>query len=94
MCCILPPEMHQYQTVGVPVPSCEVKLVDGASCHLTFSLFERVTDGRCAPPPTSAVEEAGYKSSNPTPEGEIWIRGPSVTKGYCASLLPSSLPHP
>ncbi|GAA5934830.1 hypothetical protein JCM3775_001645 [Rhodotorula graminis] len=56
MCCILPPEMHQYQTVGVPVPSCEVKLVD--------------------------VEEAGYKSSNPTPEGEIWIRGPSVTKGY------------
>ncbi|GAA5825193.1 hypothetical protein JCM3770_002345 [Rhodotorula araucariae] len=56
MCCLLPPEMHQYSTVGVPVPSCEIKLVD--------------------------VEEAGYKSSNPHPEGEIWIRGPSVTKGY------------
>lgn len=41
MCCILPPEMHQYQTVGVPVPSCEVKLVDGASCHLTSSLSLR-----------------------------------------------------
>lgn len=30
MLCLLPPEMHQYGTVGVPVPSIEVKLVDGA----------------------------------------------------------------
>ncbi|KWU43352.1 acetyl-CoA synthetase-like protein [Rhodotorula sp. JG-1b] len=56
MLCLLPPEMHQYGVVGVPVPSCEVKLVD--------------------------VEEAGYKSTNTPPQGEIWIRGPSVTKGY------------
>ncbi|POY76845.1 hypothetical protein BMF94_0097 [Rhodotorula taiwanensis] len=56
MLCLLPPEMHQYGTVGVPVPSCEVKLVD--------------------------VEEAGYRSTNNPPQGEIWIRGPSVTKGY------------
>nr|BBE10601.1 long-chain acyl-CoA synthetase [Rhodotorula toruloides] len=56
MCCLLPPEMHQYSTVGVPVPSCEIKLVD--------------------------VEEAGYKATNDPPQGEIWIRGPSVTKGY------------
>ncbi|GAA6014725.1 hypothetical protein JCM8202_001640 [Rhodotorula sphaerocarpa] len=56
MLCLLPPEMHQYGTVGVPVPSIEVKLVD--------------------------VEEAGYRSTNNPPQGEIWIRGPSVTKGY------------
>ncbi|GAA5904425.1 hypothetical protein JCM6882_008906 [Rhodosporidiobolus microsporus] len=57
MCCLLPPEFHQYHTVGCPVPSNEIKLVD--------------------------VEEAGYKSTNtPNPQGEIWIRGPSVTKGY------------
>ncbi|GAA5969832.1 hypothetical protein JCM11641_008054 [Rhodosporidiobolus odoratus] len=56
MCCLLPPEFHQYGTVGCPVPSCEIKLVD--------------------------VEEAGYKSTNTPPQGEIWIRGPSVTKGY------------
>ncbi|GAA5852553.1 hypothetical protein JCM8547_002540 [Rhodosporidiobolus lusitaniae] len=56
MCCLLPPEFHQYQTVGCPVPSCEIKLVD--------------------------VEDAGYRSTNTPPQGEIWIRGPSVTKGY------------
>lgn len=28
MCSILPPEMMAYNTVGVPVPSCEVKLMD------------------------------------------------------------------
>ncbi|PRQ72993.1 hypothetical protein AAT19DRAFT_15746 [Rhodotorula toruloides] len=56
MCCILPSEMHQSSTVGVPVPSCEIKLVD--------------------------VQEAGYKATNDPPQGEIWIRGPSVTKGY------------
>ncbi|BGP14781.1 hypothetical protein JCM10213_001852 [Rhodosporidiobolus nylandii] len=56
MCCLLPPEFHAYHTVGCPVPSCEIKLVD--------------------------VEDAGYKSTNTPPQGEIWIRGPSVTKGY------------
>ncbi|GAA6027858.1 hypothetical protein JCM8097_001751 [Rhodosporidiobolus ruineniae] len=56
MCCLLPPEFHQYGVVGCPVPSNEIKLVD--------------------------VEDAGYKSTNNPPQGEIWIRGPSVTKGY------------
>lgn len=59
MCAILPPDFHQYGSVGVPVPSCEIKLVD--------------------------VEEANYFSSNTVPQGEVLIRGPSVTKGYCAS---------
>lgn len=60
MCAILPPDFHQYGTVGVPVPSCEIKLVD--------------------------VPEANYFASNNPPQGEVLIRGPSVTKGYCASF--------
>ncbi|KAF5376689.1 hypothetical protein D9615_007840 [Tricholomella constricta] len=56
MCAILPPEMMRFDSVGVPVPSVEVKLRD--------------------------VEEAGYLSSNNPPQGEVCIRGPSVTSGY------------
>jgi len=29
-----------------------------------------------------SVPDAGYLSTNNPPQGEIWIRGPSVTKGY------------
>lgn len=28
ICAILPPELHQYNTVGVPVPSVEIKFLD------------------------------------------------------------------
>ncbi|KAG5643653.1 hypothetical protein DXG03_000533 [Asterophora parasitica] len=56
MCAILPPELMRYDSVGVPVPSIEVKLRD--------------------------VAEAGYLSSNNPPQGEVCIRGPSVTSGY------------
>ncbi|KAG2105453.1 uncharacterized protein F5147DRAFT_240678 [Suillus discolor] len=56
MCAILPPELMQYRSVGLPVPSAEIKLRD--------------------------VPEAGYKSTNNPPQGEVCIRGPSVTKGY------------
>ena len=56
MCAILPPELLQFGSVGVPVPSLEVKLID--------------------------CPEMGYTSKNNPPQGEICIRGPSVTKGY------------
>lgn len=67
MCAILPPDFHQYGTVGVPVPSCEIKLVD--------------------------VPDANYFATNNPPQGEVLIRGPSVTKGYCASLPPFPSPR-
>lgn len=57
MCTILPPDFMQFGSVGVPVPSCEIKLVD--------------------------CPEANYFSSTVPPKGEIWIRGNSVTDGYC-----------
>ncbi|KAK2465148.1 hypothetical protein APHAL10511_002840 [Amanita phalloides] len=56
MCAILPPELMQCGSVGLPVPSIEVKLLD--------------------------VPEAGYLSSNNPSQGEVCIRGNSVTKGY------------
>jgi len=56
MCAILPPELMQYGSVGLPVPCIEIKLID--------------------------VLEAGYKATGNPPQGEVCIRGPSVTKGY------------
>lgn len=56
MCAIVPPEFMQYNTVGLPVPSIEIKLLD--------------------------VPDAGYRATNNPPQGEVCIRGPSVTKGY------------
>jgi hypothetical protein len=56
MCAVLPPELMRYDSVGLPMPSIEIKLLD--------------------------VPEAGYKSTNELPQGEVCIRGPSVTKGY------------
>ncbi|KAJ9091805.1 hypothetical protein QFC20_007535 [Naganishia adeliensis] len=56
MCAILTPEFFQLGSVGVIVPSLEVKLQD--------------------------YPEAGYLTSNNPPQGEVWLRGGSVTKGY------------
>lgn len=56
MCAVLHPDYYGYGTVGLPMPSVEVKLVD--------------------------VEDAKYFTTNNPPQGEIWIRGNSVFKGY------------
>ncbi|CAL1698511.1 unnamed protein product [Somion occarium] len=56
MCAILPPELFSYGSVGLPMPSIEVKLLD--------------------------VPASGYISTNHPPQGEVLIRGPSVTEGY------------
>lgn len=56
MCAILTPEFYQTNSIGVIVPSLEVKL--------------------------ESYPEAGYLTTNNPPQGEIWLRGGSVTKGY------------
>ncbi|KAI0062964.1 long-chain-fatty-acid-CoA-ligase [Artomyces pyxidatus] len=56
MAAILPPEVMQWGSVGLPSPSVEIKFLD--------------------------VPEAGYRSTNDPPQGEVLIRGPSVTSGY------------
>ncbi|TFK19544.1 long-chain-fatty-acid-CoA-ligase [Coprinopsis marcescibilis] len=53
---ILPPELMRYDSVGLPAPSIEIKLLD--------------------------VADAGYFSTNEPPQGEIVLRGNSITKGY------------
>lgn len=56
MCALMTPEFFCYGSVGCPMPSVEVRLVD--------------------------VPEAGYFANKNPAQGEVWIRGPSVTQGY------------
>lgn len=56
MCAVSIPRFFLYNSVGCPMSSVEVRLVD--------------------------VPEAGYYANGQPEQGEVWIRGPSVTKGY------------
>ncbi|CCM04102.1 uncharacterized protein FIBRA_06262 [Fibroporia radiculosa] len=56
MSAVFPPEFSGLGSVGLPVPSMEIKLVD--------------------------VPEANYFASNNPQQGEIWVRGASLIKGY------------
>jgi long-chain acyl-CoA synthetase len=59
MAAISTPDTLEYGTVGVPVSSVEIKLVD--------------------------APEMGYHHLNDPPQGEIWLRGPSIARGYYAN---------
>jgi len=56
MCAVMHPNYPGFGSVGLTMPSVEVKLVD--------------------------VEDAKYFVTNNPPQGEVWIRGNSVFKGY------------
>ena len=64
MCAVMHPNYPGFGSVGLTMPSVEVKLVD--------------------------VEDAKYFVTNNPPQGEVWIRGNSVFKGYYKVRRPSS----
>lgn len=82
MCCLVPPEFIGYGIAGVPVPSVEIKLCV-ASVLPRMVVIKTDLDSVYSPRSVD-VEEAGYFSSNTPPQGEVYVRGPSVAKGYCA----------
>lgn len=71
MSCILHPSFMQYGVVGGPVPSMEIKVRFSSSCSDPVDVSKLVD-----------APEAGYLSTNKTPQGEIYVRGASLTKGY------------
>ena len=72
MCAILPPELVQYGPVGLPVPSCEIKLIDVPDAGYTACTFRS----------SSLTIKHSVPLANNPPQGEVCIRGHSVTKGY------------
>jgi long-chain acyl-CoA synthetase len=78
---ILVPEFWNYETVGVPLPSLEIKL-NGTPPLPSFQ--RRRCSGLVSHPRRfcSDYPDAGYLNSNNPPQGEVYLRGGSVTKGY------------
>ncbi|KAF9031598.1 hypothetical protein BJ165DRAFT_1417660 [Panaeolus papilionaceus] len=75
MCAFLPPELLRSGVVGIPAPSVEIKLLDCPDLGY-FSSTE--SEGQSG----SSGNGASTSSKTQLPQGEICIRGPSVTKGY------------
>ncbi|PPR01286.1 hypothetical protein CVT24_006361 [Panaeolus cyanescens] len=75
MCAFLPPELLRSGVVGIPAPSVEIKLLDCPDLGYYSSTESEGQSG-------SSGNGASTSSKTHLPQGEICIRGPSVTKGY------------
>jgi long-chain acyl-CoA synthetase len=73
MCAFLPPELLTYGPVGIPAPCVEIKLLDCPDLGYFSSM-----DSPSSPSSSTMACVAHL------PQGEILLRGASVTKGYFA----------
>jgi len=73
MCAFLPPELLTYGPVGVPAPCVEIKFVDCPD----LGYFSSADSSSSSTPLSSSLAQKAN-----LPQGEILLRGESVTKGY------------
>lgn len=75
------------------IQNCLVTIVQGygmtessAMCSIATPVYNSMNSVGVVSPAIEVklvdVVEAGYKSTNTPPQGEVWIRGPAVCKGY------------
>ncbi|KDR71502.1 hypothetical protein GALMADRAFT_102472 [Galerina marginata CBS 339.88] len=70
----LPPELLTFESVGVPGPCLEIKLLDCPDMGYFSSTEPQTSD--------SSTGGSSMSNSSHLPQGEICLRGESVTKGY------------
>ena len=73
MCAFLPPELLAYGPVGVPAPCIEIKFLDCPD----LGYFSSANSSSSSTQPSSSLAQKAN-----LPQGEILLRGESVTKGY------------